>query len=154
LKGELKALSLSDNLHLLKPESTVFLFTPAGIQEKRKIKSLRQHSRYLIISFYDIIDVAAAAKYRNSTVNVKKESLPPLKKGVFFYEQIIGLSVFSSDGLMIGKIEDILETDSNDVYIVKDKDKEYLIPAIKDVIKEIDLRKKRIIIEIIDGLLN
>jgi 16S rRNA processing protein RimM len=130
------------------------LFTPEGIQEIRKIKSLRQHSQYLIISFYDIIDVATAAKYRNSTLNIKKETLPPLKKGVFFYEQIIGLSVYSSDGIMIGKIEDILETGSNDVYIVKDKDKEYLIPAIKNVVKEIDLKEKRMVIEIIDGLLN
>lgn len=55
---------------------------------------------------------------------------------------------------MVGKIEGIFETVSNDIYIVRNNDKEYLIPAIKDVIKKIEIEKKRIIIKIINGLLD
>lgn len=154
MKGELKALPLSDKIYLLKPDSIVFLFTSEGIQKIKKIKSVRKHNKYFIISFHDIIDRETAAKYRGSTVNVKKELLPALKEGVFFYDQIIGLSVFTTDGDMVGKIEGIFETGSNDVYIVKNNDKEYLIPAIKDVIKKVELGKNRIIIKIMDGLLD
>ncbi len=55
---------------------------------------------------------------------------------------------------MLGKVDSIFETGSNDVYIIKNNEREYLIPAIKDVIKKIDLKRNRIIIKVIDGLLD
>ena len=55
--------------------------------------------------------------------------------------------------MCLGKIEDIISTGSNDVYIVRDKDREYLIPAIRDVIKDVDTKGRRMVIALIDGLL-
>ena len=78
----------------------------------------------------------------------------PLEDGEFFHDQIIGLSVVTIGGMALGKVEDILQTGSNDVYIVKQGAREYLIPAIADVIKRIDLQEKKIVIEVMEGLLD
>lgn len=154
MKGELKALPLSDNIHILKADSTVLLSTPEGVQENKKIKSIKKHNKYFIISFYEVFDKESAAKYRDSTVNVKKDLLPALNEGEYFYDQIIGLSVYTTVGNILGKVVDIFETGSNDVYVIKNNDKEYLIPAIKDVVKKIELKENRIIIKVMDGLLD
>jgi 16S rRNA processing protein RimM len=77
-----------------------------------------------------------------------------LEDGEFFYHQIVGLSVVTTEGRALGKVEDILVTGSNDVYVVKGAGKEYLIPAISDVVKKIDLEGKTILIEAMEGLLD
>jgi 16S rRNA processing protein RimM len=139
---------------MLKPDSFVFLVTPDGIKEKKLIRSARIHNKFLVISFRDINDPETASKYRNSLIKVKKSDLPSLKDGEFFYDQIIGLSVFTTDGQLVGIIEEIFDAGSNDVYVVKSGNKEYLIPAIKEVIKKIEHKEKRVVIEVINGLLD
>lgn len=94
-----------------------------------------------------------ASFFQDSLLYVKTETIL-LEEGEFFYDQIIGLSVITTDGLLVGKVEDILDTGSNDVYIVKHEGKEYLIPAIKKVVKKIDIANKQIIIQVMEGLLD
>ena len=62
--------------------------------------------------------------------------------------------VITSEGREIGRVAEILETGSNDVYVVRGQGKEYLIPAIKDIISRIDLRSGTIIITPMEGLLD
>jgi 16S rRNA processing protein RimM len=93
-------------------------------------------------------------KYRGAIISADKSLLPALQKEEYFYGQLIGLTVYTTDGNVIGTVSDIFETGSNDVYVVKTPDKEYLIPAIHDVIKKIDLQEKRITIQILEGLLD
>ncbi len=127
---------------------------PGEIQENKKIKSVRQQNKFYIISFYDIVSCETAAKLRGATLKIKRSGMPELEDGVFFHEQIIGLRVITTGGDIVGTVEEIFETRANDVYIVKKGDREYLIPAVKEVIKKIDIPNNRIIIEIIDGLLD
>lgn len=148
----MKALPLADHLDLLRPEKRIHIFTPDGSREEKEITSIRKHNRFIILSFADVKDPEAASRYRGSTVNILRKEYPELRNGEFFYAQIIGLSVYTEDGEAIGKITDILKTGSNDVYIVEKNKKEYLIPAIKDVIREIDIKNGRIIITVINGL--
>ncbi len=98
--------------------------------------------------------MASAAKYRDSTINIKKDLLECSKEDEYFYDQIIGLSVYTTEGNIIGKVVDIFETGSNDVYVVKNNDKEYLVPAIKHVVKKIEPDANRIIIKVMDGMLD
>ena len=125
-----------------------------GASESLKIKSFKKLGRYALLSFYGINDPETALKYRGAILNADKSLLPALNKEEYFYEQLIGLTVYSTDGNTIGMVSDIFETGSNDVYVVKSLDREYLIPAIRDVIKEINLDERRIIIQILEGLLD
>jgi len=76
-----------------------------------------------------------------------------LRENEFYHRQIIGLVAITSEGREIGKVVEIMETGSNDVYVVRGQGKEYLIPAVKDVISSVDLDSGTITIIPIDGLL-
>ena len=150
----MKALPLMDTFFLLAPENEISLNLPSGFIESMKIKSLKKFGRYALVSFYGINDPETALKYRGAILSADKSLLPALQEEEYFYEQIIGLTVYTTDGNILGKITDIFETGSNDVYVVKGSDKEYLIPAIRDVIKEINLGEDRITIQTVEGLLD
>ena len=150
----MKALPLMDSFFLLAPESEISVNLPSGRIESMKIKSVKRLNRYALVSFLGVNDPETALKYKGAVLGIDKSLLPALQKEEYFYEQIIGLSVFTTDGNYIGKITDIFETGSNDVYVVTGLKREYLIPAIRDVIKEINLEEEKTIIQIVDGLLD
>jgi len=150
----MKALPLIDSLYSLAPESTIVVNLPSGVSESMKIRSLQKLNRYALVSLYGINDPETALKYRGAILSSDKSLLPVLQEKEYFYEQLIGLTVSTTDGNVIGRVSDIFETGSNDVYIVKGSDKEYLIPAIHDVIKEINLDEGKIIIQLLEGLLD
>ena len=118
------------------------------------IKSLKKVGRYALVSFYGINDPETALKYRGAILSADKGLLPVLEEEEYFYDQIIGLIVHTTEGNIIGRVSDIFETGSNDVYVVKGMNKEYLIPAIRDVIKEVKLKEGIIIVQVLEGLLD
>ena len=82
------------------------------------------------------------------------EDLWPLPDGSYYHFQIVGLTVFTVDGVPLGEVVDILETGSNDVYVIRDDEgKEHLLPALKDVVKDIDLEKGLMLVQPLPGLL-
>jgi 16S rRNA processing protein RimM len=150
----MKALPLSDVFSILSPEDKVVLMTPSGVREERIIKTLRKNTGSFIISFYGIDSMNEAAKYRNTLLLAEKEILPPLPAGEYFINDIIGLSVVTTEGDVIGTVDDVFETGSNDVFVVNNGTREFLIPAIKDVINKIELEQGIIIISNMKGLLD
>ncbi|GBE01347.1 ribosome maturation factor RimM [bacterium BMS3Bbin06] len=129
------------------------------------IEYFTPHGKNIIIKFTEFNDRDAVNTLKGLDLLIPAEESPPLEEGEYYFYQIIGLEVFTTDGSLIGRVTDIIETGSNDVYVVKkagqktggspsDRDiSEYLIPAIEEVIREIDLKKNRIIIEPVEGLL-
>lgn len=150
----MKALPLSPFLFSLPEGTEVSLYPPDRNPEKKRIRSLRRLNDLAAISFDGIDDRETAARYRNTIVKISRDELPPLPEGEYFHDQIIGLTVVSARGSRIGTVTDIIETRSNDIYVVREREKEYLIPAIRQVVKEIDLPRGRIVIEVIEGLLD
>ena len=91
---------------------------------------------------------------RNYYLKVKREDEPELEEGTYYIVDLIGLDVYSDDGKLIGKLDDIFNTGSNDIYVVKDElGKQILLPAISDVVKDINLEEKKIIVHILNGLI-
>jgi len=150
----MRALPLIDSFYSLAPENTVIVNLPSGVSEPVKIKSLKKLNKYALVSFCGINDPETAFKYRGAILGTDRGPLPVLKEEEYFYEQLIGLTVCTTEGTVIGCVSEIFETGSNDVYVVNGPDREYLIPAIHDVIKEIRLEKGRIIIHPLEGLLD
>lgn len=80
---------------------------------------------------------------RNTYILVDRDSLEKLPEGVYYIADLIGLEVYTQENILIGKVEDIFSTGSNDVYVVKDEEgKEKLLPGIDEVIKQIDIENK------------
>jgi 16S rRNA processing protein RimM len=82
------------------------------------------------------------------------EDLPPAKPGEFYYYEAIGCSVFLLDGRSIGKIEEVFSNGAHDVWVVRDGEREVLVPVIENVVKAMDLAARRVTIEPVPGLLD
>ena len=100
-----------------------------------------------------ITDANLAEQLKGKNVFADERELPPPGPSEFYYRDVIGCEVFLTDGRRIGAIEEVLATGANDVFVVRDQDKEVLVPVIEDVVKEIDIGAKRVVIEAISGLL-
>jgi 16S rRNA processing protein RimM len=101
-----------------------------------------------------IDDADAAQALRGGAVMVTAADLPPLKDGEFYYFQIAGAEVILTDGRRLGTIEDIMPTGGHDVWVVRDGQREVLVPVIADVVKAMDLEARRVTIEAVPGLLD
>ncbi|MBI5074091.1 MAG: 16S rRNA processing protein RimM [Nitrospirae bacterium] len=154
IKGEVKAFPLSEAAQSLPPLTEAYVVMPAGTVQKKTIHSIRTDREFLIISFHGISDRQEASRLRNAMIEVDASMLPGLAKNEYYYHQIIGLSVVTADGTMIGRVTGIMETPGNELYVVQGKDKEHLIPAVKQIVADIDLNTGTITITPIDGLLD
>ncbi len=118
-----------------------------------KIKCVKKFKKKIFISLEGIDSPEAAKALVGAFLEIEKESLLPLPEGRYYIFEIIGLKVKTESGEILGEVKEVLSFPANDVYVVKKDKKEYNIPAIKEVIKKIDLKKKLIIIKPLEGLL-
>jgi 16S rRNA processing protein RimM len=101
-----------------------------------------------------IIDANMAEPLKGKNVFADEAELPPPGENEFYFRDVIGCEVFLTDGRRIGIVEDIIPTGANDVFVVRDEGKEVLVPVIEDVVKEIDVASRRVVIEEVPGLLD
>ena len=112
------------------------------------------HRGQLLMKFKEIETVEEAVKFRDKFISVTSDELYPLPDGSYYQFQLIGMKVDDLEKGYLGQLIDILETGANDVYVVKsDVYGEILIPAIKQVIHEVDLTNKRMMVRLLPGLL-
>ncbi len=151
IKGELAVAPLTSDPEMFLHLSEVSVQT-RGATEREKIKSVRRHNKILLIRFENCETPEEARLYRGAAIQVKKAEGPRLPEGVYYHQQIIGLRVYTVNDEYLGDVTAIIETGSNDVYVVKGGDREYLIPAIKDVVKEIDVESNRMVVEVMEAV--
>ncbi|MBU1625892.1 ribosome maturation factor RimM [bacterium] len=84
---------------------------------------------------------------------IKRKNFPLIEEGEFYWTDVIGMDVYSTDGECLGRVTDIMETGSNDVFIVSKDSEEFLIPATREVIKKIDYDRNSILVELFEGLI-
>ena len=121
---------------------------------KTTVEHTRFHNGYIFLKLGQCRDRSTAEEWIGAELGIDSKDLWPLKKGEYYRFQIEGLKVITEEGECLGKVTEIIPTGSNDVYVVKKGKKEYLLPAIKDVIKLIDLEKKVIIVHLLEGLID
>jgi 16S rRNA processing protein RimM len=149
IRGEVKVEVLTDFPERFAPQKVVYLNT-----RPLEIESCHPHKQHLVVKLATIDSVEDAERLRGQVITIPSSELYPLLQGQYYTFQLIGLKVLTTDGEYLGQIADIMTTASNDVYIVKGKRGEILIPAIEDVVKSIDLEKGEMVIEAIEGLLD
>lgn len=117
------------------------------------IAGARMHGNRVAIRLEDIADRDEAETLRGATLWVPRSEAVPLPEGHFYHDQILGLRVCTTDGQDLGTVIEILATGNNDVYVAHDGRREVLIPAIRDVVREIDVAEGRLVVEAVEGLL-
>jgi 16S rRNA processing protein RimM len=154
LEGLLRIWSYAQSAESFLNAGTVFIKSKQqGILEY-KISSLKPHKNAFLMKLEGLNSLEDVEGYRGSEIFIRKASLRSKGEEEYFWFELIGLEVYLDSGRYIGTLKDILSTGSNDIYVVKDGEAEFLIPAIHEVIKKIDLNNKRIIITEIEGLLD
>ncbi len=123
-------------------------------EKKLEIEEVKYQKNMVLLKFKSVETVEEAEKLRNNYLEIDRSDAIPLEEGEFFIADLIGLKVFLDTGEELGILEDIYNTGSKDIYVVKDKlGKSYLLPYIDEVIKKIDLDNSKIIVHIIEGLI-
>jgi 16S rRNA processing protein RimM len=100
------------------------------------------------------VTAGQAEALRGAIVMVAAAALPPTTSREFYYFQAVGCEVLTTTGVSVGTIEEVFFTAANDVWVVRDHSAEHLVPVIEDIVKEIDLTGRRVIIEAVPGLLD
>jgi 16S rRNA processing protein RimM len=153
MRGEVKVIPLTDFPERFS-RGGVYHLSKQNLFEKVIIQNSRSTGREIIIKFEGIDTPESARRYRGALLQVPRDDLLPLPEGRYYHFQIVGLLAVTEDGAVLGKVADILQTGSNDVYLIKsDQGKELLLPALKDVVREIDLEKGLMVIRPLPGLL-
>lgn len=107
---------------------------------------------HLILSFHGITTQSQARVLTGLWITVPASEVPELPPGEFYHFQLLDLRVLTEEGEELGTVSEILETGSNDVYIVSGNGGEILVPALADVVKEIDLDQGVMVVSLPDGL--
>jgi 16S rRNA processing protein RimM len=117
----------------------------------KTIRSFQISGSRGLISFNGIDNPEKADIFKNQIIYIEAEHLPKLPEGVYYQHELMGMSVMDEKSGFIGKIVEIMQTGSNDVYVVADKDdetNEILIPAIKSVIIKVDVETKTLFVRL------
>ena len=132
----------------------LFVETAAGRREFKVLEASALSAGNHRLMLEGIGDADAAEALRGGAVMVAAADLPPLGDGEFYYFQLAGAEVMLTDGRRLGTIEDIMSTGAHDVWVVRDGEREVLVPVISDVVKAMDLAARRVTIEAVPGLLD
>jgi 16S rRNA processing protein RimM len=149
VRGELLLESLTDFPEHLNEVETVYLGDAA---EPHPLRGVRVHRDQLLIQLADCADRDTAEAFRGQLVQIRVEAAEPPPPGRYYQHQLIGLSVVTDEGEALGEIVEIIETGSNDVYVVRGPSGELLLPVLQSVIQSIDLEARRVVVHLIPGL--
>ena len=149
LDGSLRIQSLSDNPARFQAGSTL---TVAG--RTRTVASCHHlPDGYALLRLEGLNDPYAARRLSGEWLIAPTDSDPQLPQGEYYHYQLVGLTVITDQGENLGTVQEVLETGSNDVYVVtSESGEEVLLPAIEQVVKEIDLASGTMLVHLIDGL--
>ncbi len=153
IKGMVKVVPFTDDITRFDNLKKVYIKTK---KEKKEydIEEVKYHKNMVLLKFKGIENPEDAALLKNAYLLVDRKDAVPLPKNSYYIVDLLGLEVYTEEGVLLGILEDIYNTGSNDIYVVKDeKGKQILLPAISDVIKNIDIENKKITVHLLNGLI-
>jgi 16S rRNA processing protein RimM len=153
IQGEVLVRPLSDVPDRFRDLDGAFVVEPDGGAEYLAIESVRQLQGEFIVRFQGISDRHAAKdRLVGRSLAIGRAQVPPAGADESYYFELLGLEVVRSDGIVVGKLESIIETGANDVYVVRGTGGEVLIPATRDVVQEVDVAAGRMTVRPVPGL--
>jgi 16S rRNA processing protein RimM len=151
-QGGLKLTSYAESLDVFAAGRRILTMDGNGTETIHHISGVRPQGRAAVLFLAGITHRSQAEALAGCDLFIDKEELPAPAPGTYYWADLIGAEVVSVDGRHLGRLESILETGSNDVYVVKRAGKEILIPALKSVVKSVDLKAHRMEVDLPEGL--
>jgi 16S rRNA processing protein RimM len=150
VKGYIKCVPFTDDMERF--DDLEYVYTEKD-DIKRKIKDVWYRKGTFCMNLENIDDMNTAETFKNTYISILEDQLRKLPEGTYYLFELEGMKVYSTEGEYIGEISEIYQPGANDVYEVKNNNKTFLIPAVKEVVREVNMKDRKIIINIIEGLL-
>ena len=153
LTGLLRIASYAQSRETFLEAGSIFLHKAKNELDERKVVSIIPYGSAYLLRLSGVNSIDQATAFRGSEILIRKDSLKKNQDEFFWYE-LLGLHVYLTTGEYLGVLKEIFPTGSNDVYVVENKGREVLIPAIHQVVQEIDIPRKKMSILPLKGLLD
>lgn len=145
VRGDVRVAPLTDFPERFKKLKTALLNDGTSLQ----VSNVKYHKNFVLLKFNGLETKNDVESLRGKFIQIERKDLFPLPKGHYYIFDIIGMDVLNEQGNYLGKVSDVLQTGSNDVYVVEAADaKTVLIPAIKQVVLNIDMDTKKITVKL------
>jgi len=150
--GEIKVFPTTDDIRRYDLLDTVRIIL-RGVEFKKTIERVRYHKNLVMIKLEGIDTVEAANALRDGIIVVERSQALPLSENEYYQKDLIGMTVKSAGGDVLGRLADVITTGANDVYIIKrEVKKDLLIPAITDCIIDVNVAEKTMTVKLLEGL--
>lgn len=154
IRGQIKLHSYSGNFDSLSTVRSVLLRYPDGSLHDYTIRDAKDNNGRFILALAGFDSINSVEPLVGSELCIRRCDLPEPDEDEYYWCDLIGLQVVTGEGIPLGTVADIFNSGSSDIYVVQGGPREYLIPAIGDVIRTIDLEGGRIIVTPLEGLLD
>ena len=152
IKGIVKVNPFTDDISQFEKLKSILVDKKSKLLEMQ-IEEVKYSKNQILLKLKGVDTIEEAEKYRNCYLKLPREKAKKLPPNTYFIADLIGLKVYTDEGNLLGTLEDIYNSGASDIYVVKDElGKQILLPAIKDVIKQIDLEQEKVIVHLIKGL--
>jgi 16S rRNA processing protein RimM len=152
LKGTNKFKSYAESLSVFYPGQSILIRDNRNRETSVELDWIKSHTGTPLISFKGVTDRDRAEALIGAELFIPETELPELDENTYYWFELIGIEVYNTQEDYLGRITSIFPTGSNDVYVVKNKTKEVLIPALESVVIDIDLELKRMRVDLPEGL--
>ena len=155
IRGELRVGIITDYPERLGQQACFYLASPdaPAVVQRYSVEELRGHGDALLLKLHGCDDRNAADELRGMLVQIPVEAAVPLEEGEYYHFQLIGVRVEMESGEWLGQVVEVLATGANDVYVVRGPWGEVLLPAVDDVVLELDLELRRMVVRLLPGTL-
>ena len=156
IRGDVKVHSYAESIELYRTGEGILLKLPDGSRTMLTIQWVKPHGRALLMGLDSVADRNQAERLVGSSLFIDKARLPELDADTYYWSDLVGLMVYDPAGNLIGRLDGVIPTPGNDVYVVKGKVdgrlREWLIPAIGDVVLSVDIAEKTMVVDLPEGL--
>lgn len=152
IKGFVKVVPFTDDITRFEDLKTIYVEQGKKLIEYT-IEDVKYSKKLVLLKFKGIDDINDTVSLKNCYLKVNREYAAKLDENSYYIVDLIGLEVYTDENNFLGNLCDIFPTGSNDVYVVKNENgKQILLPAIKEVIRNVDIENKKMIVHLIPGL--
>ncbi len=131
----------------------VLLRRPSGAADLFDIEGVRLHKGQALLKLRGVDSIDAAETLRGALVQIRRQEAVPLPANEFYIHDLIGCEVVTAEGRVLGTLASVLKSSANDVFVIGQGKDEILLPAIKEVVREVDVAQRRILVTPTPGLL-
>ena len=118
------------------------------------LEEVKEHNKGILLKFEGRDRIEDVEALIGLTLYMNKQELPRLEEGEYYWHELIGLEVLTDSGRPVGTLEKVMDTGNHDVYVVTKGEREILVPAIREVVRKVDVPGRQMIIHAVEGLLN